>query len=143
MLHDDKHFMDWAICTSKQSTDDSKQVGCVIVTPDKRIIGSGYNCLIRGCDHSIVERRTRPGKYKWTIHAEINAICDAGKIGHSLNNCTAYISWFPCLPCAGALVHAGIKTFVTEAPNLKNERWGADFIEVVKMFAEVGIENRH
>ena len=45
-----------------------------------------------------------------TIHAEQNAVVDCAKRGASCDECTAYITHYPCLNCTKLLLAAGIKT---------------------------------
>jgi len=47
-----------------------------------------------------------------TIHAETNAIIQAALHGVSTRGCTCYVTHFPCLNCAKALVNAGISRLV-------------------------------
>ena len=51
----------------------------------------------------------RDGHNIATIHAEQNTIVDCAKRGVSCNNCTAYITHFPCYNCMKLMVASGIK----------------------------------
>ena len=44
------------------------------------------------------------------IHAEVNCLAQAGKLGHSTQLAELYTTHFPCHNCAMLLVSAGIKT---------------------------------
>jgi tRNA(adenine34) deaminase len=77
-----------------------------IVTKENKIIGRGYNSVIR--DNSIA------------CHAELNAINDASKTlnNYRLLNCNLYVTLEPCHMCAKAIVDARIKNvyFATLEP---------------------------
>ena len=69
-------------------------------------------------------------KYKWTEHAERNAIYNAARIGMSLKGCTIYVTHLPCADCTRAIVQVGIKRVVVDADSLENadfaSRWSED-----------------
>ena len=71
-------------------------VGCVIVSPDGRIVGEGRN------------RREADGLA--TAHAEVEAITMACKTLGSwrLTDCTLYVTLEPCPMCAGAIINARV-----------------------------------
>lgn len=74
----------------------------------------------------------------WFEHAERNAIYNAARMGISLNNTTAYVSWFPCTDCARALVQSGIKRIVCKEPDWNFDRF--DFKTSRQIFIEAGVE---
>ncbi len=108
----DKLWIDQAQRFSEESKDRSTRVGCVIVTPDNKLVSSGWNGFPRGVDDTIDERHNRPEKYNWAIHAELNAILNhAHTGGSSLVGCTAYLNYEItgiCSGCMGCLRNAGI-----------------------------------
>lgn len=77
-------------------------VGAVLVADD-RIIGEGFNEVIRLSDPS--------------AHAEAQAIRAAGQQlqNYRLVDTTLYVSLEPCAMCAGLITHARIKTLVFAA----------------------------
>ncbi len=78
-------------------------IGAVVVLDD-HIIGEGYNRPIAAQDP--------------TAHAEIMAIRAAAAVlgNYRLTGADLYVTVEPCLMCAGALVHARIRTLVYGAP---------------------------
>ncbi len=48
-----KYFMEIALAVSSRSTCPRKSVGCVITTPDRRIVATGYNGSLAGTPHCI------------------------------------------------------------------------------------------
>lgn len=101
----DEYFKEIVICTTKRSSCKRLQVGCLLVK-DNRIISQGYNGFLPGCIHESI---MRDGHEQATVHAEQNAVCDCAKRGVSSENCTAYISHYPCIICTRLLIASGIK----------------------------------
>lgn len=109
----DEYFMGIAILSSKRSKDPGTQVGACIVSPDKRIVGVGYNGLPAGCnDDDFPWDRDKDflnSKYAYVCHAELNAILNSTK---NLKDCTIYVDLFPCNECAKSIIQSGIKEVV-------------------------------
>lgn len=109
----DEYFMGIAILSSKRSKDPGTQVGACIVTPDKKIVGVGYNGLPSGCsDDEFPWNRDGDflnSKYAYVCHAELNAILNSTK---SLKGCTIYVDLFPCNECAKSIIQSGIAEVV-------------------------------
>ena len=76
---------------------DEVPVGAIVVK-DNKIIGKGFNTVIRDCSVS--------------SHAEINAINSASETinNYRLVNCDLYVTLEPCHMCAKAIVDARIKS---------------------------------
>lgn len=110
----DDYFMSIAMLSAQRSKDPSTQVGACIVSPDKKIIGTGYNGFPTGCSDDDLPW-AREGdfldvKYSYVCHAELNAILNSS--GKSLNGCSIYVALFPCNECAKAIIQSGIKEVV-------------------------------
>lgn len=142
MANWDQRFMDLARLVATWSKDRSRQVGCVVVGGDRVIRVCGYNGFPRGVEDAKEDRHARPAKYKWTEHAERNAIYSAARIGISLQGCKMYLPWFPCMDCARAIVQAGIIELICTKPDLEDPRWGTDFREVPQLLREGGVKIR-
>jgi cytidine deaminase len=54
------------------------------------------------------------------IHAEMNAICDAGRFGRATSGATLYCTTFPCHMCSRHIVAAGINRVVYLEPYHKS-----------------------
>ena len=104
-LNWDEYFAEIAKVTSKRSSCDRLQVGCVLVR-DNRIISQGYNGFLPGCPHESIIRNDHE---EATVHAEQNAIADCAKRGVSCDGATAYITHYPCIICTRILLASGIK----------------------------------
>ena len=104
----DRRFIDLALHISGWSKDPSTKVGCVVVGSDREIRSTGFNGFPRGITDSIERLEDRELKYPLICHAEENAIMHAARIGISLKDCTAYVTWPPCTRCARSLIQAGV-----------------------------------
>ena len=103
-----EYFAELIKITATRSSCKKLHVGCMLVK-DNRIVAQGYNGHISGCKHESYSVNNHEVS---TVHAEQNAIADCAKRGVSCNNCTAYITHFPCLNCAKLLLSSGIKEII-------------------------------
>ena len=119
----DEYFMEIAHAVSARGTCDRGRTAVVIVK-DKRIITTGYVGSAIGmkhCDevgHQLKEVTHEDGRKTThclrTLHAEVNALCQAARFGVSVDGATLYCKMAPCFNCAKMLVNAGIKRVVCE-----------------------------
>ena len=135
----DNRFLQLAEHISKWSKDPSTKVGCVVVGPDREIRSTGFNGFPRGIDDSEERLTNRDLKYPLICHAEENAIMHAARIGLSLKDCTAYVTWPPCTRCARSLIQAGISEVVIPSGLEIPDRWREDFDTSHGMLAEAGV----
>ena len=119
----DQTFFKVAHDFSEMATCPRAKVGCVLVSPDRHILSTGYNgapsgaahCLEMGCLEDSYGHCAR------SVHAEMNAITQAAKRGTALRGCTCYLTLKPCLTCAKALIQVGAARIFWETeydPNL-------------------------
>ncbi len=139
----DKRFIEMARVVGSWSScfQENRQVGAVIVR-SKRILTTGYNgapsgiksckekqiCLRRQLN---VESGTRH-ELCYAVHAEQNAICQAAKLGISLEGATLYCTHQPCVICCKLIINAGIKRVIY------SEGYPDDFS--MEIFNEAGVE---
>lgn len=116
-LNWDQYFMALAFLSAKRSKDPYKQVGAVIVSPQRIIIGIGYNGFPRGCGDDALSwaKKSRDGdplktKHPYVCHAEANAILN--KNASTCEGGTIYVTMFPCNECAKLIIQSGIRTVV-------------------------------
>jgi dCMP deaminase len=102
----DEYHMMIALGASSRSPDQRLKVGCVLVK-DRRVIATGYNGHVSGASHE--SKLDEKGHEVRTIHSELNATSDAAKRGVSVLDAICYVTRFPCINCAKALVSSGIK----------------------------------
>ena len=138
----DEYFMEVARTVAKRATCDRGKSGCVIVR-DRQILVSGYVGSPKGLPHCddvghlfkkvIHDDETITNHCMRTVHAEQNAICQAAKLGISLNEATLYCKMTPCRTCAMLIINCGIRRVVCE----KKYHAGAESEE---MFRTAGVE---
>lgn len=136
----DERFLRLAHHVGQWSKDRSARTGCVIVGPDGIVRSTGYNGFVRGANDDVEARHERPAKYRWTEHAERNAIYNAARIGLATDRCTAFVNWFPCADCTRAIVQAGMVRLVGLSQSGVDPQWQADFEFSTGLLQEVGIE---
>ena len=139
MTNWDKRFLKLAKHSSEWRKDPSIKVGCVVVGPDRELRSPGFNGLPRGIEDNEQRLNNREIKYPLICHAEENAIMHAARIGISLKDCTAYVTWPPCTRCARSLIQAGISTIVYPENIEIPERWMDDFNLSLNMLKEAKI----
>lgn len=109
----DEFFMGVAMLSAQRSKDPSTQVGACIVSPDNKIVSTGYNGFPRGCGDDVFPWSRDGGmlqsKYAYVVHAELNAILNSGG---PVRGCRIYVALFPCNECAKAIVQSGITSII-------------------------------
>ena len=138
----DRRFIDLALHISGWSKDPSTKVGCVVVGEDREIRSTGFNGFSRGIEDSMERLEDRELKYPLICHAEENAIMHAARIGISLKDCTAYVTWPPCTRCARSLIQAGVIEVVYPGDIEIPDRWIEDFERSSSMMKEAGVITR-
>jgi dCMP deaminase len=138
----DEYFMEVAQTVAKRATCDRGRSGCVIAK-DKQILVTGYVGSPIGLPHcddvghlikTVVHEDGHESQHCMrTVHAEQNAICQAAKLGVSLNGATLYCKMTPCRTCAMLIINCGIKRVVCEK---KYHQAG----ESEEMFLKSGVE---
>ena len=140
----DEYFMEIANTVAKRATCDRGRSGCVIAR-DKQLLVTGYVGSPNGMAHCddvghqmkqmLHEDGTTTNHCVRTVHAEQNAICQAAKLGISLENSTLYCRMTPCRTCAMLIINCGIKRVVCE----KKYHAGKESEEMFKL-ANVALE---
>ena len=124
----DKYFMEMTTLVASKSKDRSMKCGTVVVGEGNTVLTTGYNGFPRGVDDNTEEYHKRPEKYAWTEHGERNAIYNAARNGVRLLGSRAYITGYPCVECARAIVQSGIIEIIVpdkdDDPFFKRGRWG-------------------
>lgn len=136
----DKRWMDLACLISTWSKDRSRQVAAVVVDDRNVLLSVGWNGFPRGVNDDIENRHKRPDKYKWTEHAERNAIYNAASKGISLLGSKIYLPWYPCSDCARAIIQSGITSVVCVEPDWNDPIFEKDFNITEIMFQECSID---
>ncbi len=143
----DRRFLDLAALVSTWSKDPSTGDGAVIVDDRRQVVALGSNGFAAGVIDAPERLNDRPTKYKMTVHAEQNALIQAG---HAARGATIYVYpsfWLPniCHDCAKLAIQAGISTVVSYKPDPDNPRlanWKESLELSGQMFKESGVRWR-
>lgn len=120
----DDYFLAIAKAVALRGKCRRRQVGAVLVTADRRLIGSGYNgfpagspgdCLTGSCPRGLTRKGAVPPDSSYTdpdsigfcpaIHSEANALIFSGE---SARGCTLYVTDKPCPDCSRLIAGAGV-----------------------------------
>ena len=107
VAHSDELWMQEALRLAQRALDAGEvPVGAVVVYQEQ-IVGHGFNRNILDSDP--------------TAHAEVIAMREAGRTvgNHRLNQCDLFVTIEPCAMCAGAMVHARIRSLIYGANDPK------------------------
>lgn len=142
----DSIFMSMAFMFAMRSPDTSTRVGCVVVDDSNTVVSLGYNGRPRGIEPFALgdPRLDRPTKYLWMEHAERNAIYNACRTGTPLDDCSLYVTLFPCADCARGIVQVGIKHVIyhkdsTDLMAQASGNWDESHAASFQMFEEAGV----
>lgn len=134
-------FMYLAKQVSTWSKDPSKKIGAVVVGSKRQILSTGYNGFPRGIEDTDERLNDRDLKYKYVVHAEMNAIYNATYTGTSLDGASMYVYGLPiCHECAKGIIQVGIKeVFIDRKSLLDKPNWYDSYLKSKEMFDAVGI----
>lgn len=121
---------------STMSKDPSSKVGAVLVK-DRRIVGTGFNGFPRGLSDDC-RLDDREQKLPRVVHAEMNAILNAGREAEGSTLFMYGFSGAPCANCTKHLLQAGIVQVYVCGPELP-ERWRKDVDISLDMMREADI----
>jgi len=137
----DEYFLKMAYLVAERSTCLRHHVGAILVK-DRHVLTTGYNgaakgtqdCLELGClrDQLNIKSGERHEICR-AIHAEQNAIIQAGVHGVSIYKSTLYCTHSPCIICAKMIVNAGIERIVV------GSEYPDNFKLAQNLFNEAGI----
>ena len=137
----DGYFMVVARAVASKSKDPSTKVGALVVDPSRVIRASGFNGFPRGVLDLPERLADREKKLTMVVHAEMNAICNAARVGVPLEGCSIYVTLHPCSRCAGLIAQAGVRQVVCPDEAVP-ERWAADFALAKLVMNEAGVAVR-
>lgn len=116
----DEYYLQICESVASKSPCLSRQIGAILVR-DQSIISTGYNGPPRGFPHCKEECPRRTMGFKSgeglvncpAVHAEVNAVTNAARVGASTVNSTLYMNCIvPCKDCMAVLINAGVRTIV-------------------------------
>lgn len=152
----DDYFMEIVEAVSHRSNCLTRQVGSVVISPEHRIISTGYNgtprntknCNEGGCPRCLA-KITDPQNYKSAVdlgeclcsHAEENAVTQAALHGVKIAGGTIYGPMIPCIFCSKLIVNSGIVEVV-----YKGEEGWEGYVDMgkvaYKLFMDAGVRVR-
>lgn len=145
----DRHFLRLADTHALMSKDPSTKIGSVIVGPDREIRSAGFNGFPRNILDSDERLNNRDLKLMLVVHAEMNAVLAAARVGIPLLGCTLYLSatdnlgaiWGgpPCARCTVEIIQAGITRIVSWPMHTAPSRWQSSLQQSLELLHEAGI----
>jgi dCMP deaminase len=143
----DDYFLEVAHAIAKRATCDRGRSGCVIAK-NKQLLVTGYVGAPAGLPHcdeighqmktTVHEDGHETQHCVRTVHAEQNAICQAAKLGVSIDGATLYCRMTPCRTCAMLIINCGIVRVVCE----RKYHAGSESEDLFKQ-AGVALEYKH
>jgi dCMP deaminase len=145
----DRHFIDMALLCASMSKDPRTQVGAVIVGPDLEVRSTGFNGFPRDVADTQKRLHDKETKLRLVVHAEVNAILNAARVGIPLKGCTLYLAatddtgavWGgpPCTRCSLDVIQAGITRVVSLPFKAGESTWAADVAAAGELLREAGV----
>lgn len=145
----DSHFIEMALLCAGMSKDPRTRVGSVIVGPDREVRSTGFNGFPRGIADTHVRLHTKPEKLRLIVHAEVNAILNAARIGVPMKGCTLYLAatddsgdvWggAPCHRCSLDVIQVGIVEVVSLPFKSGQSAWAEDVAYAGGLLIEAGV----
>jgi dCMP deaminase len=137
----DLRFLELAKHVASWSQDPSTKVGAIVVDEFLTVKGMGYNGFPRGVKDTPDRYNDRDTKYKFVVHAEVNALINANS---SVRGCTMYV-WPTlmqppaCPECCKSIIQHGIQRMVCY-DNPTTGRWQDMAAISQTMLSEAGIK---
>ena len=136
----DLRYLKLAYEVAQWSKDPSSKICAVTVGAKGQVLSQGFNGFPRGLKHDFTRLHDRETKYKFVVHAEMNAIYNATYNGTSLDGATLYVYGLPiCSECSKGVIQVGIKRVVM--PNQKMDgKWLDSWMTSMNFFDEAGVD---
>lgn len=148
----DNHFLDLARLNAGLSKDPRTRVGAVITGPDREVRSAGFNGFPRLICDSPERLNDRDMKLRLIVHAEMNAVLAAARVGIPLLGCTIYLAatddsgavWGgpPCTRCTVELIQAGITGVVSRPLKATPSAWHEDLALARTLLDEARVSYR-
>jgi dCMP deaminase len=136
----DQRYLKLAYEVAQWSKDPSSKIGAVTVGAKGQVLSQGFNGFPRGLKDDFTRLHDRETKYKFVVHAEMNAIYNATYNGTSLDGATLYVYGLPiCSECAKGVIQVGIKRVVMPNQNIEG-KWLDSWLTSMNFFDEAGVD---
>jgi dCMP deaminase len=137
----DLRFAALAETYSQWSKDPSTKIGAIFVNDKNIMLSAGWNGFPRGIRDDAASLDDRETKYKFMVHAEMNAIFNACHSGISLDGSTLYVHGLPiCRECAKGVIQVGTRKVVCNWHGPLPDRWKESWQNSQVLLNEAGIE---
>jgi dCMP deaminase len=121
-----QNYMAMAEVIAQRSHDAETKVGSILIkSSNDTLVSTGFNGFISGAPDDELPN-TRPDKYEYVMHSELNLISNCAKNGISTDGCYVVCTMSPCKQCTRLLFNAGIRRVIAK-------RLYKDFAEVQHM----------
>ena len=139
-------FLPVLLAEAQLSKDPGRKICAVAFDKKLNRLASGFNGLPRRVNDDAL-RYEAPFKTLFVVHAELNLIASAARLGISLQDSSVLLTEYqPCAVCAGALIQAGIaEIWYPKVPNSgepPSSKWETSFHVAQLMLEEAGVKLR-
>jgi len=153
----DEYFLDVALRTAQMSKDPSTKVGAIITRTTypankPNILGTGFNGFPCGVHDTEARLNNRELKLELVVHAEMNAVLAAARMGTAIADSTLYVAatdgtrevWGgpPCVRCTVECMQAGVVEFVSRPMKTAPSRWQDSIRRAKEIILEAGLKFR-
>jgi deoxycytidylate deaminase len=137
-IENDIYWLQKCIEYSHISEDLSTKNCSIVIPTDDQLFVSGVNNI--PAKLFLKDRLHKPEKLKYTTHAERKCIYNCAKLGRRTEGSTMYATWIACIPCANAIIEAGIKKVVSLLTDVYDDSsWAQEVKEGTAMMEEAGL----
>jgi dCMP deaminase len=106
--------MAMAEVAAMRSHDAETKVGSVLVKESTgAIVATGCNGFVRGSNDELLPN-TRPEKYDYIVHSEMNLIANCARHGISMEGCFVVCTLTPCKICMRLLWQSGVTKVIAK-----------------------------
>jgi dCMP deaminase len=107
-------YMAMAEVAAMRSHDAETKVGSVLVKESTgAIVATGCNGFVRGSNDELLPN-TRPEKYDYIVHSEMNLIANCARHGISMEGCFVVCTLTPCKICMRLLWQSGVTKVIAK-----------------------------
>ena len=107
-------YMAMAEVAAMRSHDAETKVGSILVKESTgAIVATGCNGFVRGSNDQILPN-SRPEKYDYIVHSEMNLIANCARHGISMEGCFVVCTLTPCKICMRLLWQSGVTRVVAK-----------------------------
>jgi len=125
---------------AQQSNHPSTHNAALLINHDK-IVLRGLNNLPLGVK-GLKQRFEGDNKHIYPNHAERDVIYKAARRGLATKGLTMVMPWLPCIPCANAVISAGIKRLVVHKQMVERTKreWQKELKDAVQIMREAKVD---